>query len=226
MLFIDLDGTIVDVRRRHYAAYVSVCEMRDVKGTPVPEREYWHWRLQKKPLADLVAATKVFPTKRRLYQERFDQRLEAPELLTLDVMRPGVQTFLGKVYTKTPICLVTQRRDGEALHSQLASLGLARYFAAVLAGAPPEPRRPDPRLRAEHKAQLVKDRYRLLPAGSLYIGDTDTDVEAARRLGFDVFVVEGGHRHRDLLVKADPDRIVSDLPAALTFVLPGGRWQR
>ena len=226
MLFLDLDGTVLDVRRRHYAAYVSVCEMRDVKGTPIPEAEYWHWRRESKPVSDIIKASKVFPTKHRLYQERFDERLEVPELLLLDEPRTGVETFLGKVYTKTPICLVTLRRDKEALESQLASLGLSKYFASVLAGAPPTPRRPEKGLRGRHKAQLIRARYKLLPTDALYIGDTETDVEAARALGFDVFLVEGGHRHKPRQIKADPDRIVADLPASLKHVLPGGRWQK
>ncbi|MEL7371100.1 MAG: HAD hydrolase-like protein [Myxococcota bacterium] len=226
MLFLDLDGTVLDVRRRHYAAYVSVCEMRDVKGIPIPEAEYWHWRREAKPVADIIAASKVFPTKRRLYQARFDERLEVPELLLLDTLKTGVETFLGKVYTKTPICLVTLRRDKEALESQLASMGLSRYFASVLAGVPPTPRRPEKGLRGRHKAQLIRDRYRLLPTEALYIGDTETDVEAAKDLGFDVFLVEGGHRQRSLQIKANPDRLVADLPAALKYMLTGGRWMR
>lgn len=241
MLFLDLDGTVLDVRSRHYAAYVSVCEMRDVKGIPIPEAEYWHWRRAAKPIADIIKASKVFPTKHRLYQQRFDEHLETPEMLLLDALRPGVQTFLGKVYTKTPICLVTLRRDREALLSQLASLGLAKYFASTLAGAPPpvpnvegrnaegrkaDGRRADKAHRGRFKAQLIRDRYPLLPTEAVYIGDTETDVHAARELGFDVFLVEGGHRHRPLLIKADPDRIVADLPASLKYLLPGGRWQR
>ena len=226
MLFLDLDGTVLDVRKRHYAAYVSVCEMRDIKGTPMPEAEYWHWRREAKPTQDIIKASKVFPTKHKLYQQRFDERLEVPELLLLDELRPGVATFLGKVYTKTPICLVTLRRDPEALESELASMGLRRYFASVLAGAPPIPRRPDKTVRGRHKAQLIRDRYKLLPTDALYIGDTESDVQAARTLGFDVFLVEGGHRHKPLQIRSDPDRIVADLSAALKHMLPGGRWQR
>ena len=226
MLFLDLDGTVLDVRKRHYAAYVAVCEMRDVKGTPIPEAQYWHWRCAGKSVADIVKATKIFPTKYRLYQARFDERLEVPELLMLDTPRTGVETFLGKLHTKTPICLVTLRRDAEALESQLASMGLRKYFATVLAGVPPTPRRPNPTLRGEYKASLIRDRYKLLPTQSLYMGDTETDVQAARALGFDIFLVEGGHRSKALQMKADPDRIVADLPASLKYVLPGGRWQR
>jgi hypothetical protein len=46
------------------------------------------------------------------------------------------------------------------------------------------------------------------------------------RWQFEVWLVEGGHRKKELEIKADPDRIVADLSASLRFLLPGGRWQR
>ena len=58
------------------------------------------------------------------------------------------------------------------------------------------------------------------------MGDTENDVKMAKDLGFEVYLVEGGHRTRDLQIKADPDRLVPDLPGSLKFLLPGGRWQR
>lgn len=226
MLFLDLDGTLLDVTRRHYATYLTVLEQPDVRGVPIPDREYWGLRREGRPPEEILKRSRLFPTKYKLFQERFDEALESPEMLGLDVLRPGVETALGKFYTKTPIVLVTQRRDGEALESQLASLKIRKYFVTVLSGAPVRGRRADPDLRWRHKAQLVKARYKLLPTESVYIGDTETDVKAARALCFDVFLVEGGHRTKELQMKADPDRIVADLPASLKFLLPGGRWQR
>ncbi len=226
MLFLDLDGTLLDVTQRHYATYLEVLEMPDVRGLPIPKAEYWGLRREGKPWEEIIKRSRVFPTKYQLFQERFENRLETPEMLGLDVLRTGVMTALGQLYTKTPIVLVTQRRDPESLESQLASLGLRKYFVTVLSGAPPKLRRVDKDARWKHKAQLVKARYKLLPVESLFIGDTETDVKAARALSFDVYLVENGHRTKELQIKADPDRIVADLPASLRFLLPGGRWQR
>lgn len=226
MLFVDLDGTMLDVTKRHYTAYVEVLQLPEIRGVPIPEKEYWGLRREGKPWEEIVKRSRVFPPKYKRYQERFEERVETPELLELDDLRVGTETFLTKVYTKTPIVLVTQRRDGEALESQLASLRIRKYFVTVLSGAPKQQRRRDPDLRWKHKAQLVRRRYRLLPTESLYIGDTETDVKASRDLGFEVFLVENGHRKKELQIKADPDRIVADLPASLKYVLAGGRWQR
>jgi beta-phosphoglucomutase-like phosphatase (HAD superfamily) len=226
MLFLDLDGTVLDVAKRHYAAYVDVLGLPDIRGVPIPEREYWGLRREGKPWEEIVKRSRVFPPKYESYRQRFEERLETPELLELDELRTGTETFLGKVHTKTPIVLVTLRRDGEALESQLARLGIRKFFVTILSGAPKTTRRRDPDARWKHKAQLVRGRYKILPTESLWIGDTETDVRAAKDLGFEVFLVEGGHRKKELQMKADPDRIVADLPAALKFILAGGRWEK
>ena len=226
MLFVDLDGTLLDVRQRHYATYLEVLQMPDMRGVPIPEREYWGLRIENKPVNEILKRSRLFPTKFKDFVARFEERVEGPDLLGLDALRPGVETALGKLYTKTPIVLVTQRRDGEALESQVASIGLKKYFVTLLSGAPKRGRRADPNLRSAHKAQLIRDRYRLPPTEAVYVGDTETDVKVARSFGWEVYLVEGGHRKKDLMMKADPDRIVPDLPAALKFLLPGGRWQR
>lgn len=226
MLFIDFDGTLLDVSQRHYATYVEVLAMPDLRGVPIPQREYWGLRVENKPVNEILKRSRLFPTKFKTFMQRFEERLEAPEMLGLDALRPGTETALGKLYTKTPIVLVTQRRDAEALESQVASLRLNKYFVTVLSGAPPKLRRADPNQRWKHKAQLIKDRYKLPPTESVLVGDTETDVKVARAFGWEVYLVENGHRKKDLQMKADPDRIVPDLPAALRWLLPGGRWQR
>ena len=226
MLYLDLDGTLLDCTKRHYATYVELLGQPQMRGVPIPEKEYWGLRREGKPYKDILKKSRLFPNKFKPFAELFKKRLETPEMLSLDDVREGVVTALGKLYTKTPICLVTLRADEEELKNQLASLRLDKYFAAVLSGAPPEPRRPDPNHRGQFKAELVRKRYRILPTQALYIGDTETDVKCARALGFEVWLLEGGHRKKELQVKAEPDRIEADLSASLKHLLPGGRWQR
>lgn len=226
MLFVDLDGTLLDVRQRHYSTYVELLDMQDMRGQAMNEKQYWGLRREGKTWEEILRLSRLFPTKFKTYEERFRDRVETPEMLAFDVARPGTVTSLSKLFTKTPIVLVTQRRDGETLESQLAQLQIRKYFVTVLSGAPPRGRRKDPDARWKHKAELIRNRYRLLPEKSVYLGDTETDVKAARSLGFEVFLFEGGHRTKELQMKADPDRIVADLTAALRYLLPGGRWQR
>jgi beta-phosphoglucomutase-like phosphatase (HAD superfamily) len=226
MLFLDLDGTLLDVKARHYATYSDVLAMPDLRGQPLPQKEYWGLRMENEPIDAILRMSRLFPTKFKTFIQRFDEKIESAEMLALDVVRSGTETALGKLYTKTPIVLITQRSDKVNLGAQLASLRLEKYFANVLNGAFPKPRRPDPDARWRHKAKLVRDHYKILPTHSVYIGDTETDVKAARDLKFEVWLVENGHRTKELQMKADPDRIVPDLPGALKYLLPGGRWQR
>lgn len=228
MLFLDLDGTLLDVRRRHYAVYASVLEEPAFRGKPIPEREYWGQRARGTAWRDLVKAAQLFPTKYAAYEKRFCAVLESSAFLELDEPRPGVETALGKLYTKTPLVLVTLRRDGVELENQIAQLGWSKYFETVLSGAPPAEENPRKRamVRGRFKASLVRRRYRMPPTEAVWLGDTETDVHAAHELGYEAFLVEGGHRTKDAQMKANPERIVADLSAALRFLLPGGRWQR
>ncbi len=226
MLFLDLDGTLLSIRKRTYAAYLGVLEQPDVRGVPIPERLFWEDRRRGKGWPEVLRASRVLPMKHRLFLERFQERQEAPELLGLDELVEGAFTFLGKVHTKTPIVLVAQRRDREALESQLADLKVRPYFVEVLAGTPPPTRRPDPTLEWRHKAALVRARYRMPPREALWIGDTEVDVQAARSLGLEVWLIEGGDSTKERLVAANPDRIEAHLPGSLEHLLTGGRWQR
>ena len=226
MLYLDLDGTLIDCKRRHYATYVELLSQPDLRGVPIPEAEYWGLRTKGKPVRDILKKSRLFPTKFDKFVERFNERVETPEMLAMDDVREGVTTALGKLYTKTPICLVTLRRNRENLEQQLETLDLSKYFAAVLSGGPPKLRRPDKDIRWKTKADHIRKRYRILPTQVVYIGDTETDVQAARALRFEVWLLENGHRTKELQIKADPDRIEADLSAALKYLLPGGRWQR
>ena len=205
MLYLDLDGTILDDRERHYATYVETLALPEMRGVPIPLKEYWGLRQEAKPWQDILKRSRLFPTKFKKFKELFEAKLETPEMLSLDEVREGSETALGKLFTKTPICLVTQRANQDELENQLAELKLSKYFAAVLSGRFQEGRRVDRDARWKHKAELVRKRYRMLPQEVVYIGDTENDVKAARSLGFEVWLVEGGHRTKELQIKADPD---------------------
>lgn len=195
MLFLDLDGTLLDDERRHYAVYTDVLQDPEMRGVPIPSAEYWGLRKENKPIEEILKRSRLFPTKYQAYRDRFDAKLEAPEMLGLDSLKVGVENSLGKLYTKTPIVLVTQRRDGEALESQLSSMGIRKYFVTVLAGAPKRERRPNPDARWKHKVALIRTRYRLPPTQAVYIGDIEIDVKTVRDLGFEVFLIEIGRAH-------------------------------
>ena len=67
MLFVDFDGTMLDVRKRHYAAYVEVLGLADIRG-----------------LVGLLVQTMRFGTSvadaLRVYSEEFrDKRMQKAE---------------------------------------------------------------------------------------------------------------------------------------------------
>jgi phosphoglycolate phosphatase-like HAD superfamily hydrolase len=226
VIFLDLDGTLLDDTERHYQTYLELCHAPDLKAVPIPKHEYWVLRRKGVSWEEILKKSRLFPTKFQHFRDRFEERVETPEMLTHNRLVEGAETFLGKVYTKTPIVLISQRNNAAGLETELHGYGVRKYFVTVLCGGPKRKRKDRPSDRGEQKASLIRQRYKMPPADALYIGDTETDVAVARAFGLTIFLVEGGHRSKEQLMKADPDRIVANLPGSLKYVLEGGRWAR
>ena len=152
----------------------------------------------------------------------FEKKIESAELLKLDTLHTGVKIFLEKMYRRTPISLISLRANRKNLDEQLDYLQLTKYFASVLNGQSTEEK---PEKRAETKAKLIQNYYKLFPKDSIYIGDTITDILAARLLGFSSFAIIWGHTSQERLMKFDPDQILPHISSALELLIPGGRWQ-
>lgn len=226
MLLVDLDGTLLDVRRRVYGAYRAAVLSPKVRGQPLTERQYLLQWLEGRPYQERLAASRIFPPALPEYFARFEAGVESEEALRQDSLRGGALTFLKRMSGKAPLVLITQRGRPQALEVQLEALQIRRFFSEVLSGAPPRSRRPDPAGRAAHKYELVRARLSRVPPELTLLGDTETDRAVARKLGCRCLLVEGGHRDRARLIAAAPDAIAADPAAALSVLLAGGRWQR
>lgn len=86
-LFIDLDGTVVDVRRRHYLVYHTACLQAGL--SPVNPTVYWRRRRQGASTFDLVNR----PAGRKLqaFREAWMDAIEQPDYLQLDRVYYGAR---------------------------------------------------------------------------------------------------------------------------------------
>jgi phosphoglycolate phosphatase len=127
---------------------------------------------------------------------------------------PGVAAGLGGLHALgLPLAVVTNKPKQAAVEL-LARLGLGRWIAVVVGGDSGLPRKPQPQplLSACEELQVP-------PARALMVGDSLTDVLAARAAGLAVVCVPYGYNEG-----ADPRALpcdafvesVADLPALLT----------
>jgi phosphoglycolate phosphatase-like HAD superfamily hydrolase len=204
VVIIDLDGTLLDTRRRHHAAYCQA--IATLGGQPLALAPYWTAKRRGESTSRLVArATGRAPdakTEQR-FSAVFAAFIEAPAALQSDSLQRGVRRALSRIARHgADAVLVTQRRDEAALRRQLQDLGLDRNFAAVIAtaGAP------------KHAALSPDIRKR----ATIWIGDTEEDLASARRLGVPICLVANGIRSRRMLAALQPDYLAASFGAAVS----------
>lgn len=204
-LYLDLDGTLVDVRRKHYAAYVDT--LRELGVAPVAAHEYWRRRREGASNADLLreAAGPCDPR----FLERWVDRVESPDYVRLDSLIPGARSTLASLRRSFELVLVTMRRDRVALDEQLDDLALTRLLSDIYCrdGSPDE-----------RKTHLIGRHTSAVAPGSAVVGDSDDDVEAARELGIASICVSSGVRSARYLERLQPDQLIptiARLPGAL-----------
>ena len=95
----------------------------------------------------------------------------------------------------------------------LKDLGLYDDFSIVVSGDTLERKKPDP-LPLLHVAEF----FGVDPADALMIGDSISDVKAARAAGFQIVCMSYGYNHGEDIRDANPDAVIdsfSELPALL-----------
>ena len=207
ILYFDLDGTLVDVRKRHYAAYADT--MRELGLTPLPEQTYWDARRDGASNADLMGNVDTECHSR--FAEKWLARVESPSYVRLDTLIPGARATLAALRESYELVLVTMRQDRQSLLEQLDELSLRKFFSAVYSR--------DGSDQPQSKSKLIRLFDDNVPGDAAVIGDSEADVEAARELGIESVCVTSGVRSRRYLDELEPDEVVSTI-VQLPRILP------
>jgi len=97
----------------------------------------------------------------------------------------------------------------------LRDLGIAGFFPIVISGDTLPKKKPDP-LPLLHAA----DFFGVAPSAALMIGDSISDVKAARAAGFQIICMSYGYNHGQDIREAHPDAVIDSM-AELPQLLPG-----
>ncbi|MDQ2960483.1 MAG: HAD hydrolase-like protein [Candidatus Dormibacteraeota bacterium] len=187
-LVLDLDGTIVDIRPRHYAAHLLVT--RDLGLQPIGPAAYW--RIKR---AGLDVASR-YGGRGREYRESFLDWIEAVELLDLDRPFSRAREWLTDLQSRGfGVVIATGRRNRARTRTQLEGLAIPHDLLVTV----PNSSRSAAVLSAIDSPVLA------------WIGDTEIDIEAGRDLGVLTVAVTSGIRSPSLLARHRPDALVARL---------------
>ncbi len=215
MILIDVDGTLVDsVPDLHYC----VDEMMKAVAMPLRgEAKVRTWvgngveRLVRRALTDSLDGEpddalfdKAYPTFLELYAENTSKRssLYPGVIEGLDYLqRAGYK--LGCVTNKAEQFTVPLLKD----------LGIYERFGIVVSGDTLAEKKPHP-LPLLHAAEF----FGVSPENAMMLGDSMSDVKAARAAGFQIICMSYGYNHGVDIRDSNPDAVIdsmAELPALL-----------
>ena len=208
LVMIDVDGTLVDsVPDLAYC----VDQMMISLGRPARgEERVRHWvgngvpRLVERALTGELDGS---PSK-----EAFDKAY--PIFLDLYTQNSSVRSTLyegameGLDYLKSKDYLlgcVTNKAEQFTL-PLLKSLGIIEYFGIVISGDTLEKKKPDP-LPLIHGANF----FNINPNECLMLGDSVSDVKAARAASFQIICMSYGYNHGNNIADENPDLVIDSM---------------
>lgn len=208
MVLIDVDGTLVDsVPDLAYCVDAMMSEL----GMPERgEKRVRHWvgngveRLVKRALVnqldgepDAALFSKALPVFEALYRENTSKRSrlyqgvkEALDFLKTTGVRLGCVTNKASQFT-LPL---------------LQDLGVHDYFEIIICGDMVERKKPDPMPLLQAAEQLETE-----AKASMMLGDSMSDVNAARAAGFQIVCMSYGYNHGEDIQDYDPDAVIDSM---------------
>ncbi len=208
MVLIDVDGTLVDSVPD--LAYCVGEMMRSLGREPWSEEKVRTWvgngveRLVKRALTgemetepDPALYARALPVFLDCYAENTAERSK---------LYPGVREGLeGLRGLGLRLGAVTNKAERFTL-PLLRDLGIGDYFQIVVSGDTLPRKKPDPAPLLHAAERLGAD-----PRESLMVGDSRSDVKAARAAGFAVVCVSYGYNHGEDIRLERPDAVIDSL---------------
>lgn len=208
MVLIDVDGTLVDS-----VPDLAFCVDEMLKQLDMPTRgeaSVRHWvgngveRLVKRGLInelngepDEVLYNKALPIFRALYAKNTSVRSCLYEGV------PEAMEFLKSTGVK--IGCVTNKASEFTLPI-LKDLGISDYFETILCGDQVERKKPDPQ-----PLLMSAEKLGVSPKASMMLGDSMSDVKAARAAGFSIICMSYGYNHGEDIRDYNPDAVVDSM---------------
>lgn len=204
-VLIDLDGTLIDS-----VPDLAYCVDEMMKQLDMPVRgedAVRNWvgngvqRLTERALINAVDGMpeqelmdKAYPIFLELYKENTSKRS-----CVYDGVVDGIEWMKAQGYR---VACVTNKAEAFTL-PLLKDKGLLDYFEVVVSGDTCEKKKPDP-MPLLHAAELLG----VSADNALMIGDSKSDVKAARAAGFNIFCMTYGYNHGEDIRDYNPDVIM------------------
>ncbi len=208
LVLLDLDGTLVDsIPDLAYSVNKTLLEL-SMSERDINSIRNWVGNGIEKLLHRALTDDIDGEAESELFDNSFEKFMThyAENNCALSTCYPGVREGIDYLKTKNiKIGCVTNKR-GQFVEPILEKLGLMDDMSIIIAGDTLAKKKPDP-LPLLHAASTSETD----PKQSLMIGDSESDVKAARAAGFQIVCVSYGYNHGNDIRDTNPDAVVDSL---------------
>lgn len=188
-IFIDLDGTLLNVRYRLHGLFQEL-----VPRSSFSLDEYWEAKRSGRSHREILSSHFSYsPQEVLMFEREWLAEIEEPRWLRLDSPYPGVSDRLADLREHHGLHLLTARQRPDRVRTQIEEAGWSEMFESLLVTG-----------RAGTKLGLLQH-SRARPSDWI-IGDTGMDVESGRAAGVRTAVVTEGSLRADVLARYRPER--------------------
>lgn len=195
----DLDGTLVDVKRRDFQVYSDI--LCSYSCTPIDIDLYWSFRREKKNIFEILRLSDFPPSYYGHFIKERQELIERAEYLLLDELFPSVLSVLEYLRKNYKCILVTKRNNIEVTNEQLKRLRLIDCFEDI------------------HITLLDKKLiFQTIESLQYVIGDTENDIIPANSLNVSTIAVSSGIRGEMELAKLRPSYLINNFQKILDIL--------
>ena len=215
LVMIDVDGTLVDSVPD--LAYCVDQMMIKLNRPEIGVERVRHWvgngvpRLVERALIGQLDGSptkeefdKAYPIFLDLYSENSSVRSHLYE---------GVKEGLDYLKSKNYLMGCVTNKAEQFTLPLLKTLGIFDYFKIVISGDTLDKKKPDP-LPLIHGASFCN----VNPKECLMLGDSVSDVRAARAAGFDIVCMSYGYNHGNNIADENPDLVIDSMKQLREFL--------
>ena len=208
LIMIDVDGTLVDSVPD--LAYCIDEMMQKLGLQKWGETKVRHWvgngvpklveraltgELEGRPIKEVFDI--AYPIFLDLYEDNSAERS-----YLYDGVREGLDYLKSQRYQ---LGCVTNKSE-QFTHPLLKALGIFNDFKIIISGDTLPKRKPDPM-----PLLYCAERFNLKPEECLMLGDSVSDVKAARAAGFDIICMSYGYNHGNDIGDENPDLVIDSM---------------
>ncbi len=194
-IFFDLDGTLLDSRKRLYYLFQQL-----VPESTLSYDDYWNFKRNKIGHKEILNTQFGYSNEMFLFFEKeWMKKIELPEWLDMDKPFEGVTNYLIELKNKHSLYVVTARQFEHIAIQQINDNGWAGIFEGILVTS-----------QKKEKYDLIHSSVKLSNEDWM-VGDTGKDIETGKRLEIKTAAVLTGFLSKEKLIEYHPDEIVNSV---------------